>query len=75
MSKRDHWVCQVTYADGSNHLQSTTIRVSSKLAVTQRNIARLIEQKTGDQVRSIFGEMCTTARRSKSHALPRRRSR
>jgi len=72
--RRDHTVCKVQFEDGHGHLQDVTIRIPSKVPITSRTVTKFVEGKTHHRVRSIFAETCTTARRSQSHALPRKRS-
>lgn len=71
LRRKDHTVCEVRFEDTYGHLQRTKIRIPFKVPVNSRTIVKLAENKTGKRVASIFGETCTTARRSKSHRLPR----
>jgi hypothetical protein len=71
IDRKDHSVCRVKFVDGRNHLQSTTVRIPAEVPLNNRNLVRLIENKTKHRVASIFSEECTTARRSHSHRLPR----
>lgn len=71
LRRKDHTVCEVKFEDSYGHLQRTKIRIPFRIPVNNRNIIRLVENKSGKHVAHIFGETCTTARRSKSHRLPR----
>jgi hypothetical protein len=66
-------VCFVKFEDRKGNLRSALVRVPRKVPLTHGNIVKLVEQKSGHRVSIVREETCTTSKRSKSHALPRRR--
>jgi len=77
LGTRDHTVCRVSFEDRDGHRHNVTLRIPRKVPVTHRNVVTMAsfvataKKERPIHVARLVGETCTTARRSKSHRLPR----
>jgi hypothetical protein len=73
LRRTDHTVCKVAFEDAYGNMKRAIIRIPRKVTVTSRNVVNLVENKTRNRVGHIVEQVCTTARLSNSHRLPRSR--